>query len=143
MKWLRYAMMTLAVIGLIIPTLVEVVRESQFGELDLLSTEVSDPALNALSLGVAAVLMVLYVLSLIFTFRQTDCGVGGHTGVDAKTNGEAQHQARWSVSVDGESNWLEGAQLLAVYIITGLGFFYLLAGAGGAAQAVLRGLVGA
>jgi Ca2+:H+ antiporter len=29
------------------------------------------------------------------------------------------------ISVDGESNWLEGAMLLAVYIILGLGFFYL------------------
>lgn len=29
------------------------------------------------------------------------------------------------VSADGESNWLEGAQLLAVYVILGLGFFFL------------------
>jgi Ca2+:H+ antiporter len=29
------------------------------------------------------------------------------------------------VSVDGESNWLEGAQLIAVYLIVGLGFFFL------------------
>lgn len=29
------------------------------------------------------------------------------------------------VSVDGESNWLEGAQLLAVYLIVALGFFFL------------------
>jgi len=29
------------------------------------------------------------------------------------------------VSLDGESNWLEGAQLLVVYIIIGLAFFYL------------------
>jgi Ca2+:H+ antiporter len=29
------------------------------------------------------------------------------------------------VSVDGESNWLEGVQLLAVYLITGLGFFFV------------------
>lgn len=29
------------------------------------------------------------------------------------------------VSVDGESNWLEGAQLLAVYIILALAFFFL------------------
>ena len=28
------------------------------------------------------------------------------------------------VSVDGESNWLEGAQLLAVYLIVALGFYY-------------------
>ncbi len=29
------------------------------------------------------------------------------------------------VSLDGESNWLEGAQLLVVYVIIGLAFFYL------------------
>lgn len=29
------------------------------------------------------------------------------------------------VSVDGESNWLEGAQLLAVYVILGIAFFIL------------------
>jgi Ca2+:H+ antiporter len=28
------------------------------------------------------------------------------------------------VSVDGESNWLEGAQLLAVYVIVALGFYF-------------------
>ncbi len=243
------SMMTLAVIGLVIPTLFEIVREVQFGEVDLLSTTVVDPALNALSLGVAGVLILLYVLSLVFTFRQPDRGVGGHTGVDDHTNGEtAHHTARWSVpvavgvlatstlgivflseflvgavepfaealglseffigiiiiplvgnvaehivavqmalknkmdlamtiamgssmqvallvapllvfvsllfgpeltlffsalevasltlavllatiiSVDGESNWLEGAQLLAVYVITAMGFFYIISG---------------
>jgi len=29
------------------------------------------------------------------------------------------------VSLDGESNWLEGAMLLTVYVILGLGFFFL------------------
>lgn len=29
------------------------------------------------------------------------------------------------VALDGKSNWLEGAQLLAVYIITALGFYFL------------------
>jgi Ca2+:H+ antiporter len=29
------------------------------------------------------------------------------------------------VSSDGESNWLEGAALLAVYVILGIGFFLL------------------
>jgi Ca2+:H+ antiporter len=32
---------------------------------------------------------------------------------------------------DGESNWLEGAMLLAVYLILGLAFYHLPAGAGG------------
>ncbi len=29
------------------------------------------------------------------------------------------------IASDGESNWLEGAQLLAVYVIAGLGFYFL------------------
>ena len=29
------------------------------------------------------------------------------------------------ISLDGESNWLEGAQLLIVYAILALAFFYL------------------
>lgn len=29
------------------------------------------------------------------------------------------------ISMDGESNWLEGAQLLGVYVIVAIGFFYL------------------
>ncbi len=29
------------------------------------------------------------------------------------------------ISMDGESNWMEGAQLLAVYVIVAIGFFYL------------------
>ena len=31
------------------------------------------------------------------------------------------------VSLDGESNWLEGAELLAVYFIVALAFFFLVA----------------
>jgi Ca2+:H+ antiporter len=30
-----------------------------------------------------------------------------------------------SAARDGESNWLEGAQLLVVYVIIGLAFFFL------------------
>ena len=29
------------------------------------------------------------------------------------------------ISLDGESHWLEGAALLAVYVIVALGFFFL------------------
>ena len=29
------------------------------------------------------------------------------------------------VSADGESNWMEGAELLAIYVILGLAFFLL------------------
>jgi Ca2+:H+ antiporter len=244
------SMMTLAVIGLIIPTIFEVLRSIELGKFQVFNTEVLDPALNSLSLGVAGVMIVLYVLSLIFTFTQPQHGLSGHTGVDDKTPdaGEEQHTAKWNVptaigvlvaatlgivflseflvgavepfaealglseffigiiiiplvgnvaehivavqmalknkmdlamtiamgssmqvallvgpllvfislffgpemtlffsvievaaltlsvllatiiSVDGESNWLEGAQLLAVYVITALGFFYITFG---------------
>jgi Ca2+:H+ antiporter len=29
------------------------------------------------------------------------------------------------IALDGESNWLEGAQLLVVYVIIGMAFFFL------------------
>lgn len=90
------SMMTLAVIGLIIPTLFELVREIQTGQVDVFHTEVVDPQLNALSLGVAAVLIVLYVLSLIYFLRQDGAS---HTGVDDHSAEAETHKARWSVPV--------------------------------------------
>ena len=30
-----------------------------------------------------------------------------------------------AIALDGESNWLEGAQLIIVYVILALAFFYL------------------
>jgi Ca2+:H+ antiporter len=41
------------------------------------------------------------------------------------------------VAQDGESNWLEGAQLLAVYVIAALGFFFI---SSGSPEAALRTL---
>ncbi len=94
------SMMTLAVIGLMIPTLFEVIREVELGRLDIFNTVVEDPALNRLSLGVAGVLMLLYVLSLIFSFRQPERGVGGHVGVENHSMDESDaHQAKWGVPV--------------------------------------------
>jgi Ca2+:H+ antiporter len=29
------------------------------------------------------------------------------------------------IALDGESNWLEGAMLLAIYLMIGLAFFFL------------------
>jgi Ca2+:H+ antiporter len=29
------------------------------------------------------------------------------------------------ISVDGESNWLEGAQLLALYLMLGISFYFV------------------
>lgn len=61
-------MMTLAVIGLVLPTILGMVHQSQLpagGD-----TELRFAALDELSLVIAAVLMLLYVLYLIFQFRQ-------------------------------------------------------------------------
>ncbi len=93
------SMMTLAVIGLIVPTLFEVLREIQLGELEIFNTTVVDPALDQLSLGVAAILIILYVLSLIFTFTQPEQKTGGHSGVDDHSDEAASHKAKWSIPV--------------------------------------------
>jgi Ca2+:H+ antiporter len=90
-------MMLLAVIGLIIPTLLEFAREIQFGHVDVFETTVSDPALDAISLGVAGILMLLYVLSLIYTFQTPSREE--HSGVDDHSAEEEQHVAKWSIPV--------------------------------------------
>jgi Ca2+:H+ antiporter len=93
------SMMTLAVIGLIIPTLFELVAEVQRGALDVANTDVNDPALNALSLGVAGVLILLYLLSLVFQFRGPVDMADSASDVDRPSAEEEQHQAKWSVPV--------------------------------------------
>jgi Ca2+:H+ antiporter len=90
-------MMLLAVIGLMIPTLMELVQEIQIGQVDVFDTSVRDPNLDALSLGVAAILILLYVLSLIYTFQTP--AHSSHSGVDDHAAEEEAHQAKWSVPV--------------------------------------------
>jgi len=99
------AMMTLAVIGLIIPTMFELTAEiaDPNRALDVFNTEVNDPALNAISLGVAGVLLLLYVLSIVYQFQQPDNGADphhaagtSHSGID-QTDEIAAHQPKWSV----------------------------------------------
>lgn len=89
-------MMTLAVIGLIIPTLFEFIHELQNGQIDVFRTSVSDPALDALSLGVAAVLMILYILSLVFSFQQPDRQLHVQTGVEEHDSADLD-QASWDL----------------------------------------------
>ena len=89
--------MLLAVVGLMIPTLFELLHEAQSGRVDFLNTNVNDPPLNALSLGVAGTLILLYVLVMIFSFRQPDNGLGGRAGFDEHLLEEEAHQAKWSV----------------------------------------------
>ncbi|HEU4326609.1 MAG TPA: calcium/proton exchanger [Roseiflexaceae bacterium] len=98
-------MMILAVIGLIIPTMFELIREVQLGQVDVFNTTIQDPALNNLSLGVAGILMVLYVLSLIFMFRQPDKvagSEGGHHAAESEGHGghhaEGEHHTpKWNI----------------------------------------------
>ncbi|HNP85387.1 MAG TPA: calcium/proton exchanger [Kouleothrix sp.] len=90
-------MMTLAVIGLIVPTLFELLHEINLGRLDVFNTNVNDPALNTLSLWVAGVLIVLYILSLVFTFRTPQREE--HAGVDDHSEEEGAHKAKWSVPI--------------------------------------------
>lgn len=92
-------MMLLAVIGLMIPTLFELVHEIQTGQVDVLNTIVNDPALNTLSLWVAGILIVLYVLSLVYSFGGTAGSMSGRSGVDNHSEEEETHQAKWSVPV--------------------------------------------
>jgi Ca2+:H+ antiporter len=92
-------MMLLAVVGLVIPTLFELLREVQAGQVDVFRTSVVDPALDSLSLFVAGTLILLYVLSLIFMFRTPERGVGGASGVSDHTAEHEQHKAKWSVPV--------------------------------------------
>ncbi len=92
-------MMMLSVVGMMIPTLFELLREVQSGAVDVFNTDVRDPALDALSLGVAAILIVLYVLSLIFSFQKPERGIGAPTGVADPSDQIAHHQAKWSVPV--------------------------------------------
>jgi len=110
------SMMTLAVIGLTIPTLFEVLRQVSARELNVFSTEANDVALNGLSLGVAGILMLLYVLSLIFAFQQPDLAVSAPVGVDDHGEGEAiPHKAKWSVPV---ASGVLGASTLAIVFLS-------------------------
>jgi Ca2+:H+ antiporter len=90
-------MMLLAVIGLLIPTLFELVHEIVVGQLDVFNTSVNDPALNSLSLWVAGILIVLYILSLVFTFRTPQREE--HSGTDDHSDEEEAHKAKWSIPV--------------------------------------------
>ncbi|HEY1014638.1 MAG TPA: calcium/proton exchanger [Herpetosiphonaceae bacterium] len=103
------SMMTLAVIGLIIPTLFEIFKEIDTGvKVDVYNTQVNDPDLIAISLGVAAVLIIIYVLSMIYVLRDGDPDAAGHAGVD---DDNEDHKAKWSVGV---SLGILGAATLAI-----------------------------
>ncbi len=90
-------MMLLSVIGLLIPTLFEVVHKLQ-RNLPLL-TESSDPLLDRLSLGVAAVLILVYVLSLVFSLTTPSRGIAPEVGVTHRETPAGAWSLRKAVSV--------------------------------------------
>ena len=92
------SMMTLAAIGLVIPTLFELLKEISDPNvpLDVFKTQVNDPQLNIISLGVAAVLIVVYILSMIYILRDGGAEAISHTGVD-ETEEIITHHAKWDV----------------------------------------------
>ncbi len=92
------SLMTLAVIGLIIPTLFELLKEIADPNLalDVFKTQVDDPQLRAISIGVAAVLIIVYILSMIYILRDGDSGAVSHTGFE-ETDEIESHQANMSI----------------------------------------------
>jgi Ca2+:H+ antiporter len=62
------AMMTLAVIGMALPTILGIVQQAHLGL--GFSTDFHDPALYALSKAIAVILLLLYCLLIVFQFRQ-------------------------------------------------------------------------
>ncbi len=96
------AMMTLAIIGLLVPTLFEILREAQTNSVDVFDTTVDDPALAAFSLGVAGVLILLYVLSLVFSFTQPEYRMqAGHGDSGDASSATPAHTPKWSIPVAG------------------------------------------
>lgn len=91
------SMMTLAVIGLIVPTMFEVLHEIEIGKLDVFDTSVIDPSLDKLSMGVAITLIFLYVLSLIYTLRKPDSEPAAHVGVEDHSEEAHAHKAKWDI----------------------------------------------
>jgi Ca2+:H+ antiporter len=104
-------MMMLSVVGLLIPTLFELVHKIQHG-LPLL-VESPDPALDRLSLGVAAVLMIGYGLSLAFSFSTPSRSIAPEVGVEFRPQDET-HVPRWSVRTSVAV--LGGATVITVFL---------------------------
>jgi Ca2+:H+ antiporter len=90
-------MMLLSVIGLLIPTLFEIVHKVQH-RLPILS-ESPDPLLDRLSLGVAGVLILVYVLSLVFSLTTPTRGIAPEVGVSHREAPEGTWSVRKAVGV--------------------------------------------
>lgn len=92
-------MMLLSVAGLLIPTLFEIMREIQRGE--TLQLNVSDPALDRLSLGFAGLLIVVYLLSLVFslTTKNAKPEENEKAEIAKESATETKEESAWSVPV--------------------------------------------
>ena len=86
-------MMLLSVIGLLVPTLFEIVHKVQH-HLPLLS-ESPDPLLDRLSLGVAGALILVYVLSLVFSLTTPSRGIAPEVGVTLRD--ASSPEGAWSL----------------------------------------------
>ncbi len=109
---LAASMMLLAVIGLIVPTLFEVLQQIAHPgtPVQVFHTETDDPQLIVISLGVAGVLMGIYVLSMIHLLtgggEESPVHVGEESPVHAGEESHAyaagtrepvEHTAKWDV----------------------------------------------
>lgn len=94
-------MMLLSVAGLLIPTLFEIMREMQRGE--SLRLDMSDPALDSLSLGFAGLLIVVYILSLVFSITTKDAKPASEEieQVEAvkESAADTKNESGWSVAL--------------------------------------------
>ncbi len=106
------SMMFLAVIGLLIPTLFELLVEIQENRLNVSELGVRDPRLDRISLGVAAVLIVIYVLSLIYQLRTGNSSSHSGTGEPEEI---AEHQGRWGIKL---SLGVLAASTLAIVVMS-------------------------
>ncbi|MDM7914312.1 MAG: calcium/proton exchanger [Candidatus Eisenbacteria bacterium] len=84
---LSASMMMLAVAGLVVPTLFAVLHEIERGETFHLAA--ADPSLDKLSLGVAAALIIVYVLTLIYTYTGGGATVAAAGTAKGTTEGAA------------------------------------------------------
>ena len=118
-------MLLLSAIGLTVPDVFHLLARAQGSTQDL-----------KLDTAIAVVLLITYCASLVFTLKT-------HRGLyssDADDDSEAMDLLFTVFEVvavglavltiamiahDGETNWMEGVQLLAVYAILVLGFYFL------------------
>jgi Ca2+:H+ antiporter len=97
------AMMLLAVAGLLVPTLFELMVEVEEGRLDVFNTSVQDPRLNTISLGVASILIIAYILSLVYQLRD-EGGTLSHGGHSAGTSEQGEQDDAGKASTPAVSS---------------------------------------